>query len=80
MPIHDWTRMTAGTFHAFHNVWMAHLQKALNGGVLPHGYYALGAQRPGEVGPDVLTRHADTDGFVYGASVPYTRETSLYWV
>jgi hypothetical protein len=55
MPIHDWTRVSAGTFHAFHNAWITHLQEALNGGILPRGFYALGEQTAGETGPDVLT-------------------------
>lgn len=55
MPVHDWTRVSAGTFHAFHNAWISHLQEALNNGVLPQGYYALGEQRAGDVGPDLLT-------------------------
>lgn len=54
MPLHDWTRVIAGTYHAFHNAWITHLQEALNGGVLPKPYYALGEQRAGETGPDVL--------------------------
>jgi hypothetical protein len=61
MPVHDRTRATAGTFHAFHNAWITHLQEALNGHVLPHGYYALGEQRSGDIGPDVLTLHTDTN-------------------
>lgn len=60
MPVHDWTRVTAGTFHAFHNAWITHLQEALNGGMLPNGYYALGEQRSGDIGPDVLTLHSNT--------------------
>jgi len=55
MPMHDWTRVSAGTFHAFHNAWITHIQEALNGGVLPEPYYALGEQRTGDFGPDVLT-------------------------
>jgi hypothetical protein len=35
MPVHAWTRVTAGTFHDFHNAWIAELRNALNGGVLP---------------------------------------------
>lgn len=58
MPVHDWSRVNAGTFHAFHNAWITHLQEALNDGVLPSGYYALGEQRAGEVIPDLLTLHA----------------------
>lgn len=59
MPVHDWTRVSAGTFHAFHNSWITHLQEALNGGLLPDGYYALGEQRSGDIGPDLLTLHED---------------------
>ena len=71
MPVHDWTRVTAGTLHAFHNAWITHLQEGLNGGVLPHGYYALGEQRSGDIGPDVLTLHADTtDNVVPGSAAP----------
>lgn len=35
MPVHDWTRITAGTFHAFHNAWISSLQEALNDGRMP---------------------------------------------
>lgn len=55
MPIHDWTRVGAGTFHAFHNSWISQIQLALNSGVLPEGYYALAEQVAGQVIPDVLT-------------------------
>lgn len=58
MPIHDWRRVTAGTFHDFHNAWITYLRDALNAGVLPEGYYALGEQASGEIGPDLLTLHA----------------------
>jgi hypothetical protein len=61
MPVHDWTRVSAGTFHAFHNSWITHLQESLNAGLLPNGYYALGEQRSGDIGPDVLTLHAGAD-------------------
>jgi hypothetical protein len=54
MPMHDWRRVTAGTFHDFHNSWITHLKEALNAGLLPQPYYALGEQRAGEIGPDVL--------------------------
>ena len=45
MPMHDWTRVHAGEFHAFHNGWIFTLQTALNHGLLPRGFYALGEQR-----------------------------------
>jgi hypothetical protein len=34
MPIHDWTRVDAGTFHDFHQAWITHLKETLNDGVL----------------------------------------------
>lgn len=55
MPVHDWSRVSAGTFHDFHLAWIAELRRALNGGVLPAGYYAQAEQVAGEVIPDVLT-------------------------
>jgi len=55
MPVHDWTRVSAGTFHDFHNSWIIHLKESLNSGVLPHGYYAMSEQHAGEIIPDVLT-------------------------
>ena len=41
MPIHDWTRVDAGLFHAFHHDWVSVLSRALNAGVLPPDYFAL---------------------------------------
>src|SRR5438105_3346832 len=61
MPLHDWTRVSAGTFHAFHNAWITHLQERLNSGLLPSPYYALGEQRAGEIEADLLALHADED-------------------
>lgn len=55
MPIHDWTRVDAGTFHAFHGAWITHLMGSLNGGVLPSGYYALSESHSSGLIPDVLT-------------------------
>jgi hypothetical protein len=58
MPIHDWTRVSAGTFHDFHNAWITELRNAMNGGLLPTGYYAQGEQWAGQINTDVLTLHA----------------------
>src|SRR6185312_8465090 len=58
MPVHDWTRVPAGIFHAFHVDWIPEIQKVLNGGLLPPGYYALPEQRTGHSIADVLTLHA----------------------
>ncbi len=60
MPVHDWTRVTAGNFHDFHLRWIAHLSEALNDGLLPNDYYALAEQRAEGPEPDVLAlRRAD---------------------
>ena len=38
MPIHDWTRVAAGTFHDFHQGWTIGIRNGLNSVVLPDGY------------------------------------------
>ncbi len=55
MPIHDWTRVDAGVFHAFHHEWISEISRALNRGLLPAGYYALPEQQAAGFGPDILT-------------------------
>jgi hypothetical protein len=55
MPVHDWTRVQAGTFHDFHCAWITHVKESLNGGLLPEGYYALAEQHAGKLISDVLT-------------------------
>src|SRR5437764_10951167 len=57
MPIHDWTRVDAGIFHAFHHDWITDISRTLNRGVLPPAYYALPEQLAGGLGPDVITLH-----------------------
>jgi hypothetical protein len=55
MPMHDWTRVEAGIFHAFHHRWISALSDRLNTGLLPEDYYALPEQVAAGFGPDVLT-------------------------
>jgi hypothetical protein len=55
MPVHDWTRVPAGIFHDFHNVWVSELRQALNKGILPQGFYALVEQQAGLGIADILT-------------------------
>src|ERR1017187_6841947 len=55
MPVHDWTRVEAGIFHAFHHDWITELARALNRGILPEAFYALPEQHAAGFGPDVLT-------------------------
>lgn len=54
MPVHDWTRVVAGNFHDFHHRWITYLSDALNGGVLPDGYYAMAEQYADGPKPDIL--------------------------
>lgn len=61
MPIHDWTRVEAGIFHAFHHRWISAICDALNDGLLPPDYYALAEQHAAGLGPDVLTLQEPTD-------------------
>ena len=59
LPVHDWTRVTAGVFHSFHNEWIAQLAHILNRGGLPRRYYALAEQQTGHAEPDLLTLKSD---------------------
>ncbi len=59
MPIHNWRRVHAGTYHHFHTNWIAELSKCLNNGLLPAQFYALAEQSAGETGPDFLTLQVD---------------------
>lgn len=52
MPVHDWTRVDAGIFHAFHFTWMGQLQATMNGGRLPPDFYALVEQHATEESKD----------------------------
>lgn len=56
MPIHDWTLVRAGVFHDFHQEWAVCIKRALNGGILPPGYYAMVEQASLDRFPDVLNR------------------------
>jgi hypothetical protein len=55
MPVHDWTRVDAGLFHAFHQSWTVTLCNALNAGGLPPDYFALPEQNIRGPIPDVFT-------------------------
>src|SRR5438874_10283076 len=54
MPMHDWTRVEAGIYHAFHHEWISEIGRALNRGLLPEDFYALPEQQAAGFGPDVL--------------------------
>jgi hypothetical protein len=77
MPVHDWTRVDAGVFHDFHNVWIGELRNALNSGLLPPEFYAMSEQLAGKYISDVLTlatsrvpRSVPISGGVAVAEVP----------
>jgi hypothetical protein len=48
MPMHNWTLVEAGIFHAFHHHWVSAISDTLNAGLLARNYYAL---------PDVSIMH-----------------------
>ncbi len=58
MPVHDWSRVGAGTFPHFHGLWIGEISNALNDGVLPANYYAMTEQIIGDMIPDVLALEA----------------------
>src|SRR5687767_12196298 len=58
MPIHDGTRVTAGTFHDFHQGWIIALRNALNRG-LPADYFAMADQGVSGPIPDIIALHRD---------------------
>ncbi|CAN5885253.1 hypothetical protein BH23PLA1_BH23PLA1_04010 [soil metagenome] len=54
MPIHDWTRVSAGTYHNFHQDWTIEICRTLNRGILPEGFIAMADQRVSGPEPDVV--------------------------
>jgi hypothetical protein len=59
MPVHDWTRVSGGTFHDFHYSWVLEIKRALMRGLLAKGYYVMAEQLGSDLGaPDVLTLQA----------------------
>lgn len=78
MPVHDWTQVEDGIFHAFHTTWLGLIQSSLNSGVLPDGYYALAEQHFGRPIADVLTLHASpADGAPIAAPPPIRGGSAL---
>jgi hypothetical protein len=64
MAMHDWTKVEAGIFHAFHHRWISALSDTLNGGKLPADYYALPEQVAAGINPQPRFT-AEADGEVY---------------
>lgn len=86
MPMHDWTRVPAGIYHAFHHDWITEIGRALNSGLLPSDHYALPEQQAAGLGPDVLTLQSrsepedDWDGSAAGgaATIVETRPKTSF--
>lgn len=84
MPVHDWTKVPDGIFHAFHHGWIWALSEALNAGRLPPDYYALPELVAAGLGPDVLTlqdRHTGEPseaGAIATASPPLARPSTRF--
>ncbi|MBN9117862.1 MAG: DUF4058 family protein [Planctomycetes bacterium] len=62
MPMHGWTKVPDGIFHAFHHGWISELGRALNTEVLPPDMYAMPEQVAGGFGPDVLALQTEGGG------------------
>jgi hypothetical protein len=60
MPLHNWNKVDAGIFHAFHTTWITEIQNSLNHGLLPPDHYALAEQHMGGFIGDVLTLRVPT--------------------
>jgi len=58
MPMHDWTKVNAGTYHDFHCSWLTELKNALNRGLLPNDHYAQVEQVAEAMIADILTLHS----------------------
>jgi hypothetical protein len=80
MPVHDWTRVDAGVYHDFHQGWTIEIRNALNGGVLPAGYFAMADQRVAGPEPDVITlrlgKQAPQGGLAVADAPPRVRQVA----
>src|SRR5262245_24253357 len=76
MPMHDWTRVKAGTYHNFHYGWVAAIRDRFNAGLLPSGYFAMAEQIIGRPETDVVTLqipHRSNGGLAVLPERPKTR-------
>jgi hypothetical protein len=73
MPVHDWTRVSDGTFHDFRYSWVLEIKRALKRGLLPERFYVMAEQSGSERDtPDSYTvrerslviRHSSDDRIV----------------
>jgi hypothetical protein len=80
MPIHNWTRVSPGGFHNFHQNWVNDMYRGLNRGVLPPGYTAYTDTRVSGLEPDVVAIQAGAPPTPVGLAVadapPRTRQVA----
>jgi hypothetical protein len=78
--MHDWTRVSAGIFHDFHQDWTIEIRRSLNRGILPPGYYAMADERVSGPEPDVialrLRRPEGTGGLEVAQTPPRLRQAA----
>lgn len=81
MPMHDWTRVAAGIYHAFHSSWIQEMHKALLK-ALPPDYYCLPEQQAAGFGPDILTlKSNDVSGYSSpGSTATLTKPKTRYTI
>ncbi len=71
MPMHDWSKVKAGTYHNFHQLWTSSITNQLNIGILPPGCFAMAEQIIGGPEPDVVALKLFED--------PLATENHLEW-
>jgi hypothetical protein len=67
MPVHDWTRVDAGLFHAFRLGWTVALADALNKERLPPDYVALLERRIRGPAPDARKLKTEPEAEIYSS-------------
>ncbi|MGL4550233.1 MAG: DUF4058 family protein [Gemmataceae bacterium] len=78
MPMHDWTLVTAGTYHNFHFRWASAIMDRLNAGLLPRGYFAMAEQKVGRPNADVVALHRRDRPAPSGGSATLPRPTATF--
>jgi hypothetical protein len=69
MPIHDWTRISPGGFHNFHQDWTIEIYRTLNRGLLPPGYTAFTDLRVEGLEPDVVAIQSPSSSMPGGLAI-----------
>jgi hypothetical protein len=82
MPIHDWSRVSAGIFHDFHQDWTFEIRRTLNRGILPAEYYAIADERVTGPEPDMIALRLrgpeSTGGLVVADTPPRIKQAAQF--